>query len=166
MFHALFRVPVVTARIFMTYGPGQRDLTKLVPYVIVSLLQGQAPRLTSGGRLVDWIHVDDVVDGLVALALAPAVERRTIDLGSGALVSIRAVVEHLVTLTGSPLEPLFGAVPDRALELTRAADTTAAYARLSWKPAISLADGLARTVDWHRRQLNHPQPAQAEGNAT
>lgn len=40
MFRALWGTPVVTLRISMVYGPGQRDRRKLVPYVIDSLLQG------------------------------------------------------------------------------------------------------------------------------
>ena len=41
MYHALYRTPVVIARIFMVYGPGEYRLRKLIPYVILSLLQGQ-----------------------------------------------------------------------------------------------------------------------------
>src|SRR5712692_8315592 len=33
MFHALYKSPVVIARVFMVYGPAQKDLTKLIPYV-------------------------------------------------------------------------------------------------------------------------------------
>src|SRR5215472_201456 len=32
MFHALYHLPAVIARVFMVYGPGQRDHTKLIPY--------------------------------------------------------------------------------------------------------------------------------------
>lgn len=32
MFHALYGVPVVLARVFMVYGPAQKDLSKLIPY--------------------------------------------------------------------------------------------------------------------------------------
>ena len=40
MFHALYGVPVVNARLFMVYGPDQKDHAKLVPYVTLSLLRG------------------------------------------------------------------------------------------------------------------------------
>ena len=70
MFHALYQVPVVVAKIFMVYGPGQIDYTKLIPYVTLSLLRGEAPKLSNGVRLVDWIYVDDVVDGLIGCAQA------------------------------------------------------------------------------------------------
>ncbi len=52
MFHALYGLPVIIARVFMVYGPGQRDLSKLIPYVILSLLQGKTPQISSGQRLV------------------------------------------------------------------------------------------------------------------
>ena len=74
MFHALYKLPVVIARVFMVYGPAQQDLTKLVPYVILSILRGETPKISSGGRPVDWIYVSDVVDGFMALAERPGID--------------------------------------------------------------------------------------------
>ena len=49
----------------MVYGPDQKDVTKAIPYVITSLLQKRSPISTSGKREVDWVYVDDAVDGLM-----------------------------------------------------------------------------------------------------
>jgi nucleoside-diphosphate-sugar epimerase len=152
MFHALYQAPVVVARVFITYGPGEKP-TKLIHYVIRSLLQREAPKLSSGQRQVDWIYIDDVVDGLLAAAHVPAVEGCTIDVGSGNLVSIRSIVEHLVRLIDPQIEPLFGTLAERPFEQVRMADTARSYAIMGWKPATSLEEGLERTVDWYRRQL-------------
>ena len=151
MFHALYQIPVVILRLFMVYGPGQ-DLRKLIPYVILSLLRGEAPKLTSGQRPVDWIYVDDVVDGLLAAGQVPGIEGCTIDLGSGVLVSVRAVVQQIVDIVGSSRPPVFGAVPDRPLEQVRAANPADTLAKLGWTPAIALEEGLKRTVDWYAQQ--------------
>lgn len=151
MFHELYRLPVAIARIFMTYGPTHRDLHKLMPYVILSLLDGQAPRLSSGRREVDWIHVDDVVDGLLALATAPAAPGQTLDLGSGRCVSIRAVVEELVRLIDPPVRPVFDPALDRSQEQLRVADVERTRHALGWAPRIGLNQGLAETVEWFRR---------------
>ena len=48
MLHALYGLPVVILRLFMVYGPGQRDVRKLVPYVSHSLLDGEPPLLSNG----------------------------------------------------------------------------------------------------------------------
>jgi|SRR5579864_2068631 len=154
MFHALFHLPVVILRVFMVYGPGQQDLRKLVPYVIMSLLRGEPPRLTLGQRMIDWVYVDDVVDGLVAAAVATGVHGMTIDIGSGELIPIRAVVEHLIRLVGMPIEPLFGALAERPFEQTRVADTVRSRALLGWQPKTGVYEGLSRTVGWYRRRFN------------
>jgi len=153
MFHALYKLPVLIARVFMVYGPGQIDLTKLIPYVILSLLQGESPKITSGDRLVDWIYVSDVIDGFVALAQQPGIDGSTIDLGSGALVSIREIVQQIVSIIGGERRPELGALPDRPMEPIRLAKTAETFARIGWKPQVSLREGLKRTVDWYRAEL-------------
>jgi len=152
MFHLLYQTPLVLVRIFMTYGPGQA-VGKLIPYVTLSLLKNQVPKLSTGERLIDWLYVDDVIRGLLAAAEASDVEGRTIDLGSGTLVSIRDIVLRLVELVKTPVQPLFGALPPRPLEPVRAANTNDAYARLGWKPVTPLEKGLELTVNWYRAQL-------------
>lgn len=153
MFHALYELPVVILRVFMVYGPAQQDLRKLIPYVILSLLRGQAPQLTTGQREIDWIYVEDVVSGLVAASQAANVEGSTIDLGSGELISIRTVVEHLVHFINPHIEPVFGAVRDRPFEQERVADVKTAHMMLEWKAATPLEEGLKRTISWYERRL-------------
>ena len=153
MFFALYACPVVLTRVFMVYGPVQRDTTKLVPYTINSLLRGEAPRFTRGTREIDWIYVDDVVEALLAAAQAPRVEGLTFDIGTGTLTPIRSVVESILRIVGSSSEPLFGSLPDRALEIVRSADIRQAERKLNWSPRVSLEDGLTRTVDWYRSQF-------------
>jgi UDP-glucose 4-epimerase len=153
MFHAVYGLPIVHLRVFMVYGPGQRDMRKLVPYVTSSLLRGEAPELMSGEREVDWVYVDDVVDAFLAAAVTPDAEGASLDIGSGTLVPVRAVVARVRRLIGGNVEPSFGALPDRKLERVRVADPTAAAAAIGWRPRTSLDEGLARTVEFYRARL-------------
>jgi nucleoside-diphosphate-sugar epimerase len=154
MFNALYRLPVVIARVFMVYGPGQMDLTKLVPYSTLSLLRQKSPKISSGGRLVDWIYVSDVVSGFLALAQASGVDGATLDLGSGSLVSIRELIEKLALSVGSGVKLEFDALPDRPFEPVRLAKTAETFERTGWQPQVSLPEGLERTVDWYRERLH------------
>jgi nucleoside-diphosphate-sugar epimerase len=151
MFHALYGTPVVLARLFMVYGPAQQDLNKLVPYVSLALLEGREPKLSSGLRPVDWVYVDDVVEGLVRAGATPGLEGRRVDLGSGRLETIRAVVERLYEIAGAQTAPPFGTLPDRPMEQVRAADTARTTELLSWCPQTPLEDGLRATFDWYRQ---------------
>jgi nucleoside-diphosphate-sugar epimerase len=156
MFHALYQTPVVMARLFMVYGPGQKDETKLIPYVIHTLLANQNPRLSSGTRPVDWIHVNDVVGGLLALATAPGIEGERFDIGSGTLVTVREVVERLCRFAAPHCQPSFGAVQDRPFEQVRTANVAHTAEKTGWRPQISLNQGLQDTIEWYKQ---HPSGA-------
>ncbi len=159
MCHALYQLPVAIARIFMVYGPAQNSRF-LIPYVINSLLSGESPKVSSGTRPVDWIHVDDLVAGLLAMAHAPAIDGCTIDLGSGTLTTVRSVIEQLDQGVNHAVHPEFGAIADRAKEQIRVANHADAFAKLGWKSQISLADGLKSTVQWYRQQRLTTAPKQ------
>jgi UDP-glucose 4-epimerase len=154
MFRAVYQVPVVNAKIFMVYGPGQGDHTKLIPYVTTSLLRGEAPKVSSGIRLVDWIYLDDVVDGLVGCAQTPGIDGNTVELGSGEMHSIREIVEKLVDLVPCKVDPLFGAVPDRPLERIQKADIAGSYELIGWRPFTTLEAGLTATIEWYKKSSN------------
>ena len=145
LFSELYHLPVVHARIYMVYGPGQRDRTKVVPAAIRAALAGEAPRLSSGARPVDWNFVDDVAEGLERLSEAPGLEGRRVELGSGELVTVRALVERISALCGGP-PPAIGALPDRPLERVRRADAAATMAATGWRARVGLDEGLRRTI--------------------
>jgi UDP-glucose 4-epimerase len=166
LFHALYQLPVVTLRLFMVYGPSQQDLRKLIPYVILSLLKGEAPELASGQRQVDWIYVEDVVQAFLAAAKAESIDGETIDVGSGRLIPIRTVVEELVRLVNPQIEPCFGALPERPMEQIRVADTTRSRTMIGWKATTCLEDGLKGTVDWYQHQFAGATPLPSSQVAT
>ena len=144
MLHSLHGLPIVIAKIFMVYGPGQTDPEKLIPYVITSLLRGESPRLGSGERPVDWVHVDDVVDALVATARAEGLTGQTIDVGSGELTTIRSVVEQVVEIIGTNATPMFGQLPEREREAVSIADTTRTFETTGWQPECLSRTGCVR----------------------
>jgi nucleoside-diphosphate-sugar epimerase len=153
MFDSLYGVSVITARCFMTYGPGQHP-TKLFPHVIRSLLRGISPKLASGRRRLDWIYVEDVIAGMIAAATAPGMEGRTVDLGTGRLTTVREAIETIVGIMTPAVQPEFGAIPDRPAEPSRAADVEATAQIIGWRPRTSLEEGLARTIAWYRDHLD------------
>ena len=153
MFHALYQLPVVTTRLFMIYGPHQQDLKKLIPYTILSLLRGETPQFSSGERPVDWIFIDDVVDGLITAALAPDLAGHTVELGSGKLVTVRNVIQQLADAIAPDTTLQFGALSNRPMERIRAANIERTEAQMGWRPKTSLAQGLQQTIDWYRNHI-------------
>lgn len=150
MCHALYQTPVTIARIHMVYGPGQKDERKLIPYTILSLLDGKAPHLTSGDRPVDWIFIEDLIEGLTTLAESSKLNGQTVDLGAGTLITVREVVEKLAGLINKDVKPLFGSLSERQLEQVRIANAKETYALTGWKTRTTLENGLIATIQWYQ----------------
>lgn len=151
MFHKLYDTPIAIARIFMVYGPGDQN-DRLVPYVIQSLLRDEKPRLTSGRRLVDWIFIDDVVEGLIQMGQAKDIEGKAIELGSGKQYSIRQICKKIEHLMDSEVQIEFGELPDRPFEKERVANLTRAKIMLDWEPKVGINEGLKKTIAWFPRE--------------
>lgn len=146
MFNDQFGLETVIVRLFMVYGPGQNDRTKLVPYVTHRYLSNAAPRLTSGVYEADWIYVDDVVEGLIGSACVAEAKGGTFELGTGSLTSVREVATQIKQILGSPIDPEFGAVAERTREVYRVAELEASRKILGWQANTTLPEGLRRTV--------------------
>ena len=153
MFHALYQLPVVIARLFMVYGPEQWDSTKLLPYVIRSLLRGQPPQVSSGLRELDWVYVDDVVDALLRLARSDCMDGRSVDVGTGRLTSIRDIIDQVLAILDSRVAAQYGAVADRPLERPHAAAIDDTMQLIGWRSTTPLHEGLSRTIAWYQVQL-------------
>lgn len=149
MFHALWHTQVSVLRIAMAYGPAQRDLEKLVPYVISTLLRGEEPTISGGTRLIDWVYVDDVVDAFLSAAEHEAAAGHTFDIGSGVPISIRETVDFLHAVVSPTVTPRYGARPDRLLEGARISDLKRTTEVLGWRPTVGFEDGMRRTVAWY-----------------
>lgn len=151
MFHLLYQLPVVILKVFMVYGPAQKDRKKLIPYLINSLLKKEPPKLSDGKRRVDWIYVEDVVKGFLTAAFSPNIEGKTIDIGSGELISIRSIVDLICRLINRNVEPVFGAVPQRPFEQETVADIGQTNLLIGWKPEIGIEEGLKQTLKWYKK---------------
>ena len=153
MFARIYDVPAAIGRPFMAYGPGQTDLTKVIPHILSHILRGKTAELSSGRSSFDWVFVDDVVDALLALAGSTVSDGRTVDIGCGELSSVRDVATGLARRAGAPQALHFGAIEDRKLEPTRLADVSATERLIGWRARVSIEEGLDRTVAWYRQHF-------------
>ena len=146
LFHGLWQLDVTVLRLAMVYGPDDPNAHRLIPSVVAAFADGRRPAVSSGTRRIDWVFVDDVVDAFLAAADG---ECGVYDIGSGTLVSIRDTVRMVAAAMGTAIAPAFGTLGDRPLERELRADPKPALAALGWRPRVSLAEGVARTVAAH-----------------
>ena len=105
-------IPVVGVRPFQVYGP-QEAPNRLVPSVILSALRGQDVRVSEGKQVRDFIFVEDVVAGFMRAAACRQARGAIVNLGTGQGVAVRAVIEKLIEVLGTPVPVMYGAVAYR-----------------------------------------------------
>jgi UDP-glucose 4-epimerase len=154
MFYALFDLPVVIVRLYMVYGPNQKDQDKLIPYTILSILREEIPSFTSGTREADWVYVTDVVDALIRSAVIPDLDGATVHVGTGKLSSVKKVVTAIFELLQVSDPPKFGSIPDRKLETVISANVEQTIKQIGWEAKTDLETGLKNTIDWYRENVN------------
>ncbi len=136
----------IALRFANVYGPRQngRGEAGVVAIFIEKFLAGQQPRINGDGlQTRDFVFVGDIVAAnLLALDYPRA---GAFNIGTGRETDILTVYLQLQELMGSPLGPVHG--PAKPGEQRRSAlDSTLAQTELGWRPQVSLAQGLARTV--------------------
>jgi UDP-glucose 4-epimerase len=99
-----------------------------------------------------WVYVDDVVDAFITASSKDDLASASLDIGAGELVTIRAIVERIVETVGTGVEPDYGALPERPLEIVRAADLERTKTSSAGSPERRSPRGCS-TVDWYRAEL-------------
>ena len=149
-------LPVVSVRPFQVYGPGQRR-EALVPAAILAALRGEDFRMTKGEQQRDFVYVDDIVQGLIAAMVAPDVEGRVLDLGTGMLSRVLDVVQRIWDLTEAGRSEaggriLAGALTYRPGEVSAIpADVQRTRLLTGWEAQVALDQGLALTIESLRK---------------
>jgi nucleoside-diphosphate-sugar epimerase len=100
----------------------------------------------SGSQGRSFLHVDDVVNGLV-LMMEKGLGNGTIQIGTNYCTSIRELAEMIVKISGKNIKVNYDLTKPEG-DKGRCADCSKAEKILSWKPEVTLEDGLGRLYNW------------------
>ena len=150
-FYRAFDLPVVIARPFNAYGPRQ-SARAIIPTIISQIATGKG-RLKLGdlSPTRDFNYVTDTAAGFIALAEAPGIEGRSINIATGTEVTMADTLAAIADIMGADVETVVD--PERLRpaksEVNRlCGDNTLITTLTDWRPAHTLEQGLRKTVDW------------------
>ena len=159
-----YGLPVAVTRLANIYGPGDFNLSRVVPDTARALVRGERPVVRSDGTPQrDFIHVADAVDAYLAVAdslVRPEYCGRAWNAGAGEPVAVIEVVERLIAASGRDLAPDVRGSGSPAGEIDRQWLGSAAIRReLGWQPVRELGEGLEETYAWYADVLGGGTPA-------
>jgi UDP-glucose 4-epimerase len=157
LFHDVYGLHAAALRLTNTYGPRMRIRDARQTFIGVwlrAVLEGRAFEVWDGAQLRDLSYVDDAVEAFLLGAIAPAAKGRAFNIG-GEHLRLRVLAQALVAANGG------GNFETRDFPAERKridigdyyADDSAFRAATGWAPKISIATGLARSLDYFRRNL-------------
>jgi UDP-glucuronate decarboxylase len=153
-YHRQNRVDIKIVRIFNTYGPLMLpDDGRVVSNFIVQALKGQDITVYGDGlQTRSFCYIDDLIEGMVRMMecenfIGP------VNLGNPEVYTILDLAKKIVAMTGSKSKITHKPLPaDDPTQ--RKPDITLAREKLSWKPKVTMDDGLQRTIEYFKKELS------------
>jgi CDP-glucose 4,6-dehydratase len=154
-----YDTPVVVTRFANIYGPGDMNLSRIIPGTIVSVLRNEPPIIRSDGTPKrDFMYADDVSRAYLLLAENIEITKgQAFNFGSGQPVQMLDLVQRIIRLCGKhgKIEPnvllkskIFGEIDEQYLGCEKVTKL------LNFQAEVSLDEGLKRSIDWYRQNLN------------
>ena len=152
-FHHQYGVPIVKARFFNSYGPGEvpGQYRNVIPNFIYWALKGDPLPITGTGEATrDFTYVGDLVNGLLRAGASEHAVGGEFNLASESEITILDLAAMINELTGN--EAGIRTAPTRVWDtkLRLLASVDRARETFGYEPSVRFEDGLRMTVDWFK----------------
>lgn len=135
------------ARLFYVYGPNQRS-GSLIPTLIATLKLNKIPDLRTPKNENDFIHVNDVADGLMKLVLTD-IQSGIYNLGSGISISV-AEVSRIVEIAIKGTDQLTNELINKTINTEKTVDFHANMEKtnkiLGWLPQRKMSEEMRTLI--------------------
>ena len=151
-YHRTHALDTRIVRIFNTYGPRMRRRDgRVVSNFIVQALQAQPLTVFGDGQQTrSFTYVDDLVEGIARLFHGGDAE--PMNIGNPVEFTVAQLAAEVLRLTGSSSQVVHEPLPVDDPRV-RQPDIVRAREKLGWEPAVPLAAGLSKTIDYFREEL-------------
>jgi len=142
------KLPIINVRPFHVYGPYE-DRNRLIPTLILDLMNDRSPPLVSPKTSRDFIYVDDVIKYYLSLATKKNINGETFNIGSGKKSSIERVFFNIKKILNSKTNPNWNSMPSRSWDKNIwLANMKKTNSILKIKNDYTLIEGLKKNISW------------------
>lgn len=156
---ATYNLPVTVSRFGNIYGPGDLNLSRIIPGIIKAGLEGSVLEIRSDGKFVrDYVYVKDVVAGYLDLAGQIDTTRgEAFNFSTEYNFSVIGLITKVSQILGKPVQYEIkntqkNEIPFQSLDATKARE------KLGWSSAVTFEEGMRETIEWYAKYLNLPLP--------
>jgi len=152
-YYNLYRLPIVNARFFNSYGPGEvpGKYRNVIPNFFYWAMNKQVLPITGTGEETrDFTYVGDLVNGLLAMACYEAAVGEAFNLATGREIRIRDLAEWINDMTGNCAGIVFKERRDWDKKTRLLASIDKAKKLLGYAPSMDFKEGLSNVYAWFK----------------
>lgn len=159
-FYNLYELPIVNARFFNSYGPGEvpGKYRNVIPNFFYWAMKGLPLPITGTGEETrDFTYVGDIIDGLLAMAYHKEAIGEAINLGASREIKIKDLAKWINELTGNDAGIIFKErrAWDKKTRLLSSIEK--AKKILHYEPRVEFKKGLEYTYQWFKENWENIQ---------
>ena len=150
-FHNLYDLPIVNARFFNSFGPGEAPgrYRNVIPNFFYWAMSGiPLPITGTGDETRDFTYVEDIVNGLLAMVYYDEAVGEAFNLGAAREIKIIDLANWINELTGNPAGIIFKERRDWDQKLRLLSNIEKAREVLHYEPKVEFRQGLEYTHQW------------------
>jgi UDP-glucose 4-epimerase len=162
-YHNLYHLPIVNARFFNSYGPGEvpGKYRNVIPnFFYWSMKKRALPITGTGDETRDFTFVGDIVNGLLAMAYCKDAVGEAFNLATGREIRIRDLAEWVLELTGNDSGIVFAERRDWDKKNRLLASIEKARRILGYNPNMDFKEGLKQVKQWFDNNWENIEKAQ------
>jgi len=152
-FHNLYELPIVNARFFNSYGPGEvpGKYRNVIPNFFYWAMNGKALPITGTGEETrDFTYVGDIVSGLLAMGHYEKAVGEAFNLGTSREIKIKDLARWVNELTGNKTKLIFAERRNWDKKNRLLSSIEKAKKVLRYNPSMDFKDGLKLTQKWFK----------------
>jgi nucleoside-diphosphate-sugar epimerase len=150
-FYNLYKMPIVNARFFNSYGPGEvpGKYRNVIPNFFYWAIKGLPLPITGDGTETrDWTYVCDIVNGLLAMGVKEAAIGEAFNLGEGKEQRVIDMANTVNRLTGNDAGIQYKERRAWDVKTRLLSCITKAEKALGYQPKMKFENGLKETYHW------------------
>jgi dTDP-L-rhamnose 4-epimerase len=151
-----YEIPTVALRFFNVYGPRQslsNPYTGVAAIFSSRLLNDKPPIVFEDGlQSRDFVHVKDIVQGLLLALERDEANYEAVNLGTGRCLTILEMAQALIGKLNVPVRPQILGQYRKGDIRHCFADICKAQKLLGYRPTVAFEDGIGDLVEWIKQQ--------------
>jgi len=154
-YHRQNNVDIRIVRIFNTYGPRmlENDGRVVSNFIVQALKNEDITVYGDGSQTRSFCYIDDLVSGIIKMMKQDSFIG-PVNLGNPDEYKIIDLAKMIIELTGSKSKIVNKKLPEDDPKQRRP-DITLAREKLGWEPAVSVKEGLLKTIKYFEKELRN-----------